>query len=435
MKPRFDVRAYREPRPLPWLVALLGPVNRALMLRGVLRLRDLELPAADLARLRTAVNPGTAAFLGPNHPEFTTDWLIDKELSCRCAPLMAHWASYEIVNGSPWSQRFWLANNLIANAPGGDGKAYSVRWAMAGKGVLLHPEGTATWQSERTSALLPGIVDMAWECAERLAAAGEPRRTYVVPIVWMLHFASDASAGLHREMAVIERALQLPAGRDDDPVGTRFAALMMQALRERGLALGLPEPRLERAHDYFPVQAATMRAIRAALEARHGAFDEDMARAQHRLRAAIRRRLREDGDEPGAKRDRALVTELQRLHSFDPALYDRATLTQEQVAENLKRVRSALVTRGWRNALHNLVPVAVAPRIAHVRVPEPLDLAAALAALPAGTDPAECRKTLLRTLHERLQGGLDALNAELAIVRDARRTPLPLHTGSASPTG
>ena len=433
MSARFDVRAWREPSPQPWLIHALGPVNRALLLHGALRLRRFELPAADLARLRAAVHPGTAAFLGPNHPEFTTDWLIDKEISRSCAPLMAHWASYEIVNGSPLTQRFWLANNLIANAPGGGGKAYSVRWAMAGRAVLLHPEGTATWQAERTSPLLPGIVDMAWECAERLRDEGAARRTYVVPLVWALDFAADASAGLHREMALIERALGLPAGRDGDAPGERFAALLVHALRTRCAALGLPEPAIAQPRDYFPAQATTMRAIRAALAERHGEFDEDMTRAQHRLRAAIRRRAKEDGDESAARRDRALVTELQRLHSFDPALYDRPTLTQEQVAENLKRVRSALVTSGWRNALHNLVPVAVAPRVAHVRVPEPLDVTAALAALPAGADPAETRAALLAELHARLQGGLDSLHAERAVVRDARRTPLPLHTGGTPP--
>lgn len=432
MSARFDVRAYREPRPQPALIRLLGPVNRALMLRGALQLRSLELPAADLARLRAAVNPRTAAFLGPNHPEFTTDWLIDKEISCLCSPLMAHWASYEIVNGTPLSQRFWLANNLIANAPGGDGKAYSVRWARAGHGVLLHPEGTATWQSERTSPLLPGIVDMAWEAAEQIRAAGESRPVFVVPLVWKLVFAADASKGLLREMALIERALGLPSGGGG--VGERFAALMRNALEARCRALELPVP--PTSAPYFSAQSETRTAIRDRLTKRHGEFDADMTRAQHRLRAAIRRQLKADGDEAAAKRDRALVTELQRLHSFDPELYDRPTLTQEQIAENLKRVRSALVTRGWKNALHNLVPVAVAPRVAHVRVPEPLDVGASLAsALSTGRDPAETRAGLLEALHARLQGGLDELAAELAPLQDARRLPLPLHDRAGERSG
>ncbi len=428
MSARFDVRTYREPRPVPWLIRLLGPVNRTLMLRGALKLRAFDLPAEDLARLRTAVHPGTAAFLGPNHPEFTTDWLIDKEISCLCAPLMAHWASYEIVNGSPLSQRFWLANNLVANAPGGGGKDYSVRWARAGHGVLLHPEGTATWQSERTSPLLPGIVDMAWEAAEQVRAAGERRPVFVVPLVWKLVFSADASEGLNREMALVERALGLPRGGAG--TGERFSALMRGTLAVRCRTLDLPEVPVDA--PYFEAQAAAMSAIRARLTERHGEFDADMTRAQHRLRGAIRRRLKADGDEAAARRDRALVTELQRLHSFDPALYDRPSLTQEQVAENLKRVRSALVTRGWRNALHNLVPVAVAPRTVHVRVPTPLDVGRAFAsASDRGVDAAGAKAELLGELHASLQGALDALGRELAPLQEARRVPMSFEQRSS----
>ena len=422
MSARFDLRAYREPRPQPWLIHLLGPVNRAWMLQGALKLKRVELPAADLARLRGAVNRGTAAFLGPNHPEFTTDWLLDKEISRLCSPLMAHWASYEIVNGSPASQAFWLANNLVANAPGGGGKAYSVRWARQGHGVLLHPEGTATWQSERVSPLLPGIIEMACESARQLREANELRRVFVVPLLWRLRFATDASRGLQREMALIERELGLPCESGKAGVGERFGSLLSATLRRQCERLELPAPPES---GYFDAQRTVMTAIRARLTERYGELDPDMTRAQHRLRAAIRRQAVASGDEAGASKDRALVTELQRLHSFDPALYDRPTLTQEQIAENLKRVRSALVTHGWRNALHNLVPVAVAPRIAHVRVPEPLDITLALA---QGGDDEKTRAGLLLTLRERLQTGLDTLGAEIAPALDARRVNNPLHS-------
>lgn len=421
------MRSYREPRPLPWLIHLLGPINKGLMLHGALRLNRVDIPGADLARLRQAVNPGTAAFLGPNHPEFTTDWLIDKEVSRLCSPLMAHWASYEIVNGSPLTQHFWLANNLIANAPGGGGKAYSVRWARQGHGVLLHPEGTATWQSERVSPILPGIVEMAWDTAEQLRAAGESRPVFVVPLVWRLHFVSDASAGLHREMALIERALGLPAGGAHDNLGVRFGALMRAALLRQCAALELAPPDGKVESAYFAAQASVTAQIRARLSERYGDVDADVARAQHRLRAAIRRAASATGDQAAAARDRSLVTELQRLHSFDPALYDRPTLTQEQIAENLKRVRSALITRGFANALHNLVPVAVARRIAHVRVPEPLDVSAVLARTHDG-DAEAARAALLTELRARMQAGLDALAAEIAPSLDSRRVANPLHT-------
>lgn len=427
MSPRFDPRVYRDPAPVPWIIRLLGPVNRHVMLGPLLRLRSFDLPAADLARLRAAVNPGTAAFLGPNHPEFLTDWLVDKEISRRASPLMAHWASYEIVNGSPLAQRFWLANNLIANAPGGDGKAYSVRWALAGHGVLLHPEGTATWQAERVGPLLPGIVDMAWDAARALRERGEARPVYVVPLVWRLRFLADPSAGLHREMAHVERELGLPAG--GGAVEARFAALLGALLASQCRRLGLPAPAIDPAAPgaaYFPAQAAALVALRESLAAVHGPLDTDPTRAQHRLRKSIRVLAKSDPD--GARRDRGRLAEMQRLHGFDPELYDRPALAPERLAEVLKRIRSALVTRGFANALHNTVPVGVAPRAVHVRVPEPFAVHEALAA--AG-DEAEARAALLAALHARLQRGVDDLREAFAEQDRARALPNPLHSGAA----
>lgn len=425
MSPRFDPRAYRDPAPAPWLIRLLGPVNRHVMLGPVLRLREFDLPASDLARLREAVNPRTVAFLGPNHPEFLTDWLVDKEVSRRVSPLMAHWASYEIVNGSPLTQRFWLANNLIANAPGGDGKAYSIRWALAGHGVLLHPEGTATWQAERVGPLLPGIVDMAWEAARLLHERRDPRPVYVVPLVWRLRFLADPSRGLHREMAHIERELELPSGAG--AVEARFAALLGAQLARQCRRLSLPAPAFDPAAPgaaYFPAQEATLAALRVSLAAVHGPLDPDPTRAQHRLRKSIRVLAKSDPE--GARRDRERLAELQRLHGFDPALYDRPALAPERLAEVLKRIRSSLVTRGLANALHNTIPVAVAPRAAHVRVRAPLAVHEALA---AATDEVQARAALLAELHARLQRGVEQLRDEFAGA--ARERPNPLHSGAA----
>jgi hypothetical protein len=417
---RFNPLAYRDPAPSASIIRALGPVNRHLLLRGLLRLQRFEVPPAELARLRAAVNPDTVAFLGPNHPEFMTDWLVDKEISRLVSPLMAHWASYEIVNGSPMSQRFWLANNLIANVPGGGGKAYSVRWALAGHGVLLHPEGTATWQADRVGPLLPGIVDLAWEATAR--ALG--RRVFIVPIVWKLHFAGDAAAGLDAEMGWIERELGLPRGKG--PVESRFAALTRALLARQCARLDLPAPGTGACGaGYFSAQASVADRIRARLAETHGAFDADPARAQHQLRRAIRARAKSDPE--GARRDRALLAELQRLASFDPALYDVPRLAQEQIAETLKRLRTALVTRGARNVLHNLLPVAVAPRLVHVRVPEPIEVGAAQLASP---DVEGTRAELLALHRRRLQEGIDAIRTAIAPVVDRFRRPNPLHSGS-----
>jgi hypothetical protein len=423
----FDRRAYHDPRPSRTLIHALSWLNRAVVLPRLARLAVFDLPQADLARLRAAVHPGTAAFVGPNHPEFFTDWMIDKELSSRVSPLMAHWASYEIVNVSRAAQWMWLRNNLIANVPGGGGREYSIRWALAGHGVLLHPEGTASWHGERVGPLLPGIVDMAWETCRRAAEAGRKVPVFIVPVSWRLRFAGDVAPGLSREMAHIERVLGLPCG-DGLPVEARFAALQWNLLRERGKQLGLPVPAgadPDRGGGYFAAQAAAVAAVTRELEARGARVDHDLARIMHRARRSARTGV----EQPERERDRQLHLELWRLEGFPPDLYDVPRLTQEQIAENLKRLRTVFVTRGRGDALHNVVPVPVGRRLAHVRVPEPLAVHEAFAADASAPEAAKAR--LLGTLRSHLQGSLDSLGAELAPLLERSRRANPLWTGRA----
>ena len=419
---RFSPLEYRDPAPDAWLIHLLGVVNRYAILPGLLKIKRFVLPEADLTRLRAAVNAGTAAFLGPVHPEFLTDWMVDKEVSRVCSPLMAHWASYEIVNASPLARAFWLANNLIANVPGGGGKAYSVEWARRGHGVLLHPEGTATWQGERVSALLPGVVDMAWETAGRLRAAGESRPVFLVPVAWRLSFLGDARRGMARDMARLEQGLGLPSGRSL-AFEERFAALLRNLLSHQCERLGLSAPRLDAPGGYFPAQSSALAELRASLAQRYGELDADVTRAQFQLRKAMRERGKTDPE--GVRRDRARLLELMRLASLDPALYDRPVLAQERVAEILKRTRSSLLTRGVANGLHNTVPVAAAAREVHVRVPEPVAVHSVWSdTLPDGG--AAARDALLALHRERLQKALDEMGRELAphAERFAIRNPL-----------
>jgi hypothetical protein len=423
----FDRRAYRDPRPSPALIRAVGWLNRLLVLPWLTRLASFDLPRADLDRLRASVRPGTAAFLGPNHPEFFTDWMIDKELSSRVSPLMAHWASHEIVNVSPMAQWLWLRNNLIANVPGGGGREYSIRWALAGHGVLLHPEGTASWHAERVGPLLPGIVDLAWETCVRSRAAGRDVPVFVVPVVWRLRFLGDVSSGLAREMAHVERALDLPAGAGL-PVEERFASLQANLLRRQCEALGLPAAAPlngPASVDYFARQDAAAGAIARELESRGARVEHDLARIMHRARRSARAGV----ERPERERDRRLYLELWRLEGFARALYDTPTLTQEAIAENLKRIRSVFVTRSRADAVHNVVPVPVGRRIAHVRVPEPL---AVHEAFGAGGDAGAAKARLLETLRARLQGSLDALNAELAPLLACSCRPNPLWTGRSA---
>lgn len=422
----FDPHAYREPRPSPLLIRFLEPVNAQVVLPWVMKVRAIDLPAADEQRLRAAVRPDTAAFLGPNHPEFLTDWLLDKEIARRVSPRMAHWAAREIVNRNPLEQSFWLKNNLIANVPGGGGKDYSVRWALAGHGVLLHPEGQPTWQPGHVGPLLPGIVDMAWEAARVLERTMRKSPVYVVPIVWRLQFTRDASAGLHREMAHIEEALRLGDGRTLS-VERRFEALQWAILHRRRETFGFLGPANQSAlppHDFFEAQSTFSALLLDILESRFGAQEGPLESRLRGLRRAIR--MQWDQDPESVRLDRRRLKEIERLRHFQRSVFDKEKISQEEIAATLKQIRGALLPA---EAVRNMVPIAVAPRIAHLRVVEPFEVVERFA---QGGDESAAKESMLAELRARMQAALDALGKTLDAKRPVKPQPNPLWTKKAS---
>jgi hypothetical protein len=421
----FDRLAYREPRPSPAVIHALGWVNRHIILPRVLKIAAVDFPAEDVARLRSVVRPGAAAFLAPNHPEFVTDWLIDKELSRRVSPLMAHWASYEVVNIHPAVQWMCLRNNLISNARGGSGREYSVRWARAGRGVLLHPEGAPSWHGDRVGPLVPGIVDMAWDASRQ---GKEP--VFIAPVVWKFQFGKDVSSALRGAITRIETALAIPS-RPKDSLEQRFAGLQRAVLGRSLAQYGSPDAgRAEETpqREFFSVQSAHAERLLEGLESRHGGHAEgdrdpaagDRARRVHRVRRAIHTFAMSDA--AGARGERRILAEIERLGHFSRDHYSGPTLSQEQIAECLTQTRLALVTHGWREGLYGILPVAVAPRTVSIRVLDPIPIH--LEGQGSGDD-ALARASLLRDLRDRLQGGLDRLNAEIESRVEVRRYANP----------
>lgn len=410
---------YRDPNPSPRLIRAMGHLNRLVILPRYVGLSGIDFPAADVERLRQAVNPGTAAFLTPSHPEFLTDWMIDKELSRRCSPLMASWAAQDIVNSSPMAQRFWLANGLIANTPGGGGKAYSLRHARTGHGVLLHPEGAVNWQAEKIWPLHPGAIDMATSLTQQLIHEEDPRPVFVVPLVWRLRFTSNVQHALLREMDYIERHLALQVLPTVD-TAERLSRLLGALLARRARELGLRQPDLGAMHPgdgYFSAQDEILVEIRARLSRRHGPLGTEPMQVLRTVHRGLRRQSRVDAEL--CAYDTELLTEFLRLSRLDASLYGRETLTQEQVAEILKGTRALAVTSGWRNAAHNLLPRAVGRRVAHIRVAEPMDIRSAVAA-----DSSSAELTAL--LRRRLQRAQDSLGDELEPVIGPHRIANPM---------
>ncbi|MEP6990994.1 MAG: hypothetical protein ABJA80_08710 [bacterium] len=428
---------WTRPRPNTGLMRLLGVLNRAVLLhglpllrripglrdlpfvRGYFRVRAMEIPADDFRRLEAAVNPGTVAFLGPNHPEFGADWLVDKEISTWVAPRMAAWADRGIIAAAP---RFFGMNNLVANDGGEAAREYSVEQALAGHGVLLHPEGTVRWTNDVVHPLFGGIAQMALA-----AAARTDRPVFIVPLVWKYQFVGDVSAQLDAEMRHVERSLGLRVGRGLD-IPLRFTALQCGILKRQMERFEY----IDRApdDDFFRRQSVFQAFLIHSLEQRYDVErSDDTDKYIARLARAVRAELTASRGDTTAgaanrrallERDVAMTEEAKRLGEFARATYGTPMLTQEQVSESLKRIRDRLLRRGWKNTLANMLPRPLGPRVVHVAVPEVI-------AIPSSGD-APRESELLATARARMQAALDDINVRIApdVQRFAHRNPFAM---------
>lgn len=423
-QPKPKASRWNRPRPNGVLMRLLGVVNRWFLLLGlpVLRriplvrdlplvhgyfwVRELEMPDADRGNLESAVNAGTVAFMGPNHPEFGTDWMVDKEISTLVAPRMASWADKGIVAGAP---KFWGMNNLVANDGGDAAKDYSVEWALTGEGVLLHPEGSVRWTNDHVHALFPGIAQMAMN-----AAARTEKPVYIVPIVWKYRFVHDVSARMHREMGILEQGLQLPRG-DARSVPLRFHALQVNLLETRMKRFGFTDSGT--AKEFFARQGALQTYLIDALEQHYEtedaeSIDKRIARVIRAIRteqSALSRDAAAADRHAVLKEHLAMAEEAKRLGEFSRGVYGSGTLTQEQLFESLKRMRDRLLRRGWKNTLAIMMPRPFGPRVVHVGVPDAIRVASVAAA-----HTKDYETSLLEHTRVRMQEKLDEINARIA---------------------
>lgn len=434
------------------MIRALVPVNRVLCLGGIPILRQLpvlrhipgirglcdvvalDLPGEDRARLRQAL-ADAAPFFAPNHPEFFTDWMLDKEMMAQFSPMAACWATHVIVNGmGPVMQRFWLKNNLIAQVPGTggtDGKAYSVRWALAGHGVLLHPEGNVGWHGDVVAPLFPGVVEMAVETARQARANGSGRRVIIAPLVWKLRFRRDASAALAREMTYVERRLGLEAASPTMSVSRRIHAAYSALLARDEQAAGIaPEGRGygERQRRLLAVLAER---LVSSLALDHGLLPEaddgrDPAEAYGGLLRVAERVMRQN-DGRSAKHDemRRVLADMRRILRFRPSLYPHPRWTQEHMAECIKRIRSDYLNGTVRDTVNRYLPRPAGSRVAHIRVPEPIDVTR----LMDGRDALTPKETadVVAEVRQRMQACLDRLNREIDVGSGLRREANPFH--------
>lgn len=425
------LKTFVLPRPNKTLIRLAEPLNRLLMLKGIPFLRDvpglrrvpgirgltdvgeIDWPAEDESRLASVCGEGRATFIVPNHPEFFTDWMIDKEIISRVAPMAASWATNAVVNGlGAAMQRFWLASNLVAQIPGNSepARSHSVDWALRGHGVLLHPEGAVGWHADWIAPLMPGAAQMAAAALEQRPAPSH--RVFLAPVVWKLVFLEDVDRALHQECTYVERRLGLKDGQAGATPASRIHDVYGALLARDAAALGMTArgPTFRARHENL--LADLCRRLSQALDAQPGGNAADLLRA-------ARRQLRDGSLAPSTRGEvSGLADRLERAGRMGAFAWASPTMSQEQAAEHLKRLRSDYCKRTVRDTLGRFLPQPVGRRRVVIRVPEPIEV------LPGDTDAGK----LTLMLRTRLQSALDAINARLQADRVFRRTyPNPFH--------
>ena len=428
------INTFVPPRPNKAVIRVMTAVNRVFMLkgipvlhdlwpfkkvppfRGVTNIRHLDFPAGDEARLKAVCGQGKATFITPNHPEFFTDWMIDKEVIARVSPLAASWATHSVVNGlGRLAQKFWLANNLIAQIPGKGGPAreHSEAWALKGHGVLLHPEGGVGWHGNFIAPLLPGAVEMALEALEKGRKTQPDFQAWVAPVVWKLVFTEDVEKPLARECAYVERRLKIPGDTAGFSTPERiyriYDTLLARDAERLALHVGLKAPFAERQAAVIAEYSRQLAGVLAI---------DDPIDTDELLRTA-RRRLRDKSaaDAEKAKLAKSLADGLARVRRLGSFAFANETVTQEELAEHLKRIRNDYCAGTLKDTLNRFVPQPAGPRRAHIRVPEPL----ALHGFSGSPEDA------LGVLRGRMQAALDEINVDLERMGAFRRYPNPFH--------
>ncbi len=400
----------------------MTPVNRSFMLRGLLGLRGvcdiraIDFPESEQARLAAVCGEGRATFVTPNHPEFFTDWMLDKEISARLFPEAAFWATNGVVNGlGRLAQKFWLANNLIAQIPGNSEPAreHSVDWALQGKVVLLHPEGAVGWHSNHVAPLMPGAVEMAQEALRRGHEENPAFQAFVAPVVWKLVFDRDVEAGLLKECAYVEERLRIEPGEGLSLPG-RVYRLYETLLSRDEADLGIdPGPRQSFAARHGILIRTICKRLAGLLS-----LDKLPPEPSELLRLA-RRKLREARTDPAAPQIKSAIDRLALNLRLGPYAFEGGTVTQEELAEHIKRIRNDHCKGTARDTLNRYVPRPAGPRTAIMRVPEPLAMHEV-----AGSDDEA-----LALLRERMQEALDGINGMLGAAGRLKAYPNPFHEG------
>jgi len=418
-----SINEFIRPTPKPWLMTLLSPINRLLLLKGIPIIRDIpglnkvpgfrgltyirniDFPKIEQKKLTQISSKNNATFLLPNHPEFFTDWMIDKYLLSKVAPISASWASGDIVNDmGKLMQKFWLNNNLIAQISGQSklAKEYSVNSAVCGDGVLLHPEGQVGWYSNHVAPLFSGAAEMAIDAYQKGQSTSQNFKSWLAPIVWKLRFNCDVRTQLLKECDYVEDKLSIQQDVNNCPAQRAYQIYLQLCKRDYYQMVD--------SRDFFEdVHLATLRErILIKVQLRLDSLI-NIHRGNHEFNLKqISNWFHKNKDSESFGEIRNLAEIYRRWLRLKRCSFKSADISQEEIAEHLKRIRAEFCTGSFRDSVNKYLPQAVGPRTAHIRTVEPF----AIHDLIQNNEDT-CAVSIMNRVRVAMQNKLDELNLEL----------------------
>jgi hypothetical protein len=269
------------------------------------------------------------------------------------------------------------------------------------------------WHSNYVAPLMPGAIEMALEALRRGREADPGFQAFVAPVVWKLVFQRDVEAELLSECIYVEGRLRIEPG-EGLSLPARVCRLYETLLARDEADLGMEaQPVQPFAERHGSLLEAICKRLAVLL-----ALDTPPAEPSDLLRLA-RRRLREAKGDPGAPQIKAAIDRLALNLRLGPYAFAGETVTQEELAEHVKRIRNDYCKGTLRDTLNRYVPRPAGPRTAIIRVPEPI-------AMHGFEGSAEETLALLRG---RMQEAIDDINEGMVAAGRLKTYPNPFRAG------
>jgi 1-acyl-sn-glycerol-3-phosphate acyltransferase len=408
--PKFRLQArlpdFVPAKPARWFIAAAQTAVRAeLALSNRLYLAEEEL------RLFSNIPKGAGVILTSNHAD-ETDPLVCLELSRRSGRRfisMCNREAFDEMGGLAGLALQRLGHfSVKRGAHDTAAKEYAIKTVQQGENVLvIFPEGEIFYLNEVVQPFHSGAIEICIQAILENRKATPDWTAYILPMVIKYHYNTNIERELANRISKMESHLLLR--RTSERLQERLAIVQ-----------GMLIDREKRSHSIIMEQASALnlgeqltevqRDILAQVESKH----QELPVSNHgklidhtwQLEAELRERMQEQADtalRAELKQDLESLKEVAQLTAWRPSYW--------QTSESTDRLAEA-VLKTEREFFKVKRPKQLSSRYVFVKLSEPMNMGEH--ADEYAQDALGTRHRLTASLHDRIQGLIDALTGTLA---------------------